>query len=98
MGGSTGASSSPTDDTGGLAFELLRPHGRVALLDVRSTGHREFFQITEGERTLVVTVLDVTNPAYPEPRSYVVEKPFGWCTDSSAQDLLLAIWKAVTPG
>jgi hypothetical protein len=82
----------------GLTLHIHRPHDRVALLEVTSPNHQEFFQVTEGERSLAITVLDVTNPGHPEPRQYVIEKPPGWRTHSSAEELLLGIWNAVLPG
>src|SRR5688572_7728079 len=68
----------------GVAFHVTHPHERVALLEVSSPAHREFFQVAEGDRTLAVTVLDVTNPPYREPRVYVIEKPPGWRSDAPA--------------
>ncbi|MEW6471041.1 MAG: hypothetical protein AB1679_02105 [Actinomycetota bacterium] len=77
---------------------VTRPHHRVALLEVTSPHHQEFFSISEGDRTLAVTVLDVTNPTFSEPRSYSIEKPAGWRTDIRAEELLLSIWNALLPG
>ena len=82
----------------GLAVLLTRPHDRVALLDVSSPQHQEFFSVAEGDRSLAVMVLDVTNANHPEPRVYVVEKPPGWRIDSDAEDLLLRLWRAELPG
>lgn len=68
------------------------------MIEVTSPNHQEFFSVSEGDRTLAVTVLDVTNPTYSEPRSYSIEKPPGWRTDVQAEELLLSIWNAVLPG
>lgn len=68
------------------------------MIEVTSPNHQEFFSVSEGDRTLAVTVLDVTNPTYSEPRSYNIEKPPGWRTDVQAEELLLSIWNAVLPG
>ena len=84
-------------DVARFTCRVTRPHHRVALLEVTSPNHQEFFTVSEGDRTLAVTVLDVTNATYPEPRSYSVEKPPGWRTDVRAEELLLAIWKTVLP-
>jgi hypothetical protein len=85
-------------DLVGFTLALTRPHDRVALLEVTSPNHREFFQVAEGERSVAITVLDVTNPGHPEPRLYVIEKPPGWHTDPQAEELLMQIWNAVLPG
>jgi len=85
-------------DLTGFTLQVTRPHDHVALLEVTSPNHQEFFQVTEGKRTLAITVLDVTNPGHPEPRLYVIEKPSGWRTDARAEELLLNIWNAVLPG
>lgn len=82
----------------GFTLRLTRPHHRVAMLEVTSPNHREFFQVAEGERTLAITVLDVTNAQHLEPRLYVIERPPGWLTHSRAEELLLSIWNAVLPG
>ena len=70
----------------------------MALLEVTSPTHREFFHVAEGDRTLVITVLDVTNPGHPEPRLHMIEKPAGWRTHAHAEELLLGIWNAILPG
>lgn len=85
-------------DLAAFRLNLARPDERVVLLEVTSPNHQEFFLVAEGERSLAVTVLDVTNPGHPEPRVYVVEKPPGWRTAARAEDLLLGIWNAVFAG
>jgi hypothetical protein len=79
-------------------MRLTRPHERMALLEITSPNHQEFFAVAEGESSLAVTVLDVTNPGHREPRLYVIEKPAEWRSDLRAEELLLALWNAVLPG
>lgn len=98
MGQAPGNSTGAEPRLAGLTLRIHRPHDRVALLQVTAPNHQEFFHVTEGERTLAITVLDVSNPGHPEPRLYLIEKPPGWHTDTRPEELLLGIWNAVLPG
>lgn len=81
--------------TGGWSVRTFRPDPRVTLFDVQLSGYHEFFSVVEGQRSIVITMFDPNDHAYPEPQVFTFAKPYGWRDDLHDDEALLQVWQAV---
>lgn len=92
--------------SGSLGLRVSRPEPDVALIETSSPSHREYFFIAAGEHCLTITVVDTGDKSSPEPRVYVLTKPYGWHmlpesdppTRSDDHDLLVKVWQVLGAG
>lgn len=77
----------------GLGIRYERLEARVALLEVTAPGYQEFFFCVSGRDTVTVTAFDPSDASWDQPRIYHLPRPSDWLSDTSAEDLLLQIWR-----
>lgn len=84
-----------TSRLGGWTVTVTRPHPKVSMFDVSLSGYHEFFQVSEGAKSIVITMFEPAEDAYPEPQVFVFAKPYGWQHDLIDDEALMQVWQAV---
>ncbi len=78
-------------------FEIRveRPDARLALIELRSPGYREFFFVVTGKASVSITAFHASDEMHEEARVYVFPPPYGWSMDLPDEDLVLQVWEAL---
>lgn len=74
---------------------MTRPHPTVQTFDVSLSGYHEFFLVAEGAKSIVITMFEPGEDAYPEPQVFVFAKPYGWQRDLDDDEALMQVWQTV---
>lgn len=80
---------------GGWTVMVSRPDPKMTVFDVSLSGYHEFFTVAEGQKSIVITMFEPGEDAYPEPQVFVFAKPYGWRHDLDDDEALMQVWQAV---